>query len=434
MGGALMQLVAYGQQDVFISGNPEISFFQIAYKRHTNFAMQNIEQSTSAGVPGNSTTVTCTIARSGDLVGEMYLELKPIGSAAATSDNTSASMEWIAERAITTVELSIGGQVVDKHYQKWWRLYSELFLTDAKKKLWGKMTSSYNKVYLPLLFFFNRNPGLCLPIQALTYHEVRVNIELSPVFTTYFDPSVFKVWSNYIFLDTEERKRLLAVGRDYLIEQVQHTGTDFIDSGTTIVNLHYVNPVKELVWCFGKGSGTNDYWNTTYPNSVCNMTVSALPATTSGIVNIPVEPNDVGCPKLLITSNTTAQTNRGFWLEDLTSNINGTASVGPMDTFKLTLNGQDRFVPQPGKFFNQVQPYQHHTGCPYPGVYCYSFALRPEEHQPTGACNFSRIDAAQAVVSVKSISGMTPLYMHMFAVSYNVLRIKNGISGLIFYS
>jgi hypothetical protein len=156
---------------------------------------------------------------------------------------------------------------------------------------------------------------------------------------------------------------------------------------------------------------------------------------TSGIVNIPVDPNDVGCPKLLVTSNITAQPNRGFWVEEIAYDaIYRTLSVGPLDTFKLTLNGQDRFVPQPGKFFNQVQPYQHHSGCPYPGVYAYSFALRPEEHQPTGACNFSRVDAAQAVVSVKTISGMTPLYMHMFAVSYNVLRIKNGISGLIFYS
>jgi hypothetical protein len=368
----------------------------------------------------------------------MYLELKPIGSAAATSDNTSASMEWIAERAITTVELSIGGQVVDKHYQKWWRLYSELFLGESKKKLWGKMTSSYNKVYLPLLFFFNRNPGLCLPIQALTYHEVRVNIELSPVFTTYFDPSVFKVWSNYIFLDTEERKRLLAVGRDYLIEQVQHTGTDFIDSGTTIVNLHYVNPVKELVWCFSKGTGANDYWNTTYPNSVCNMTINAVPIVATPvagvIINTPVDPNGIGCPRLLMTSNTIVQTTRGFWLEEPTSNVLNTLSIGPMDTFKIIFNGQDRFVPQPGKYFNQVQPFEHHSGCPYPGIYSYSFSLRPEEHQPTGACNFSRIDAAQVLIQTKTVTGMTPLYMHMFAVSYNVLRIKNGISGLLFYT
>lgn len=434
MGGALMQLVAYGQQDVFITGNPEISFFQVAYKRHTNFAMQNIEQSTSVGTPGNSSTITCTIARSGDLVGEMYLELKPISGAAATSTNASASMEWIAERAITTVELSIGGQVIDKHYQKWWRLYSELFLTDAKKKLWGKMTSSYNRVYLPLIFFFNRNPGLYLPIQSLTYHEVRVNIELSPVFLTYFDPSVFKVWSKYIFLDTEERKRLLAVGRDFLIEQVQHTGTDYIGEGSTIVNVHYVNPVKELVWCFSKGSGTNDYWNTTYPNSVCNMTVNAAPEATSGTVNTTVDPNGIGCPRLLVTSNTTAHTTRGYWLEDFTAPVTNTASIGPMDTFKIIFNGQDRFVPQPGKYFNQVQPFEHHSGCPYPGIYSYSFALRPEEHQPTGACNFSRIDAAQVLIQTKTVTGMAPLYMHMFAVSYNVLRIKNGISGLLFYT
>jgi hypothetical protein len=105
-------------------------------------------------------------------------------------------------------------------------------------------------------------------------------------------------------------------------------------------------------------------------------------------------------------------------------------SVGPLNTFKLVLNGQDRFKEQKGKYFNQVQPFQHHTGSPYAGVYSYSFALKPEEHQPTGTCNFSRIDNAQVAVTMHTAQDATT--MHMFATNYNVLRIQSGMGGLAF--
>jgi hypothetical protein len=173
MAGGLMQLVAYGAQDVYLTGNPEVTFYQAKYKRHTNFAMENIEQTVN-GTAANSGRVSVTVARNGDLVGDMYLELE-------SDANTSADACWVAERAINNVELSIGGQRIDKHYQKWWRLYSELYLDESKKANWGKMTTATNgnTVYLPLIFFFNRNPGLYLPLIALQYHEVRIDIDLA---------------------------------------------------------------------------------------------------------------------------------------------------------------------------------------------------------------------------------------------------------------
>ena len=252
MAGGLMQLVAYGAQDVYLTGNPEVTFYQAKYKRHTNFAMENIEQ-TLNGNPADSGRVSVTIARNGDLVGDMYVELKT-----AASGVSGRSPFWAAERAITSVELSIGGQRVDKQYQKWWRLYSELYLDEAKKSVYGKMTSAgaASQVFLPLLFFFNRNPGLYLPLIALQYHEVRVDFDLSGTFETHLDKNVFKVWANYIYLDTEERRRFAQKGHEYLIEQTQHTGVDTVDGtngGTKQIRLSYNHPVKELVWCL---SGT----------------------------------------------------------------------------------------------------------------------------------------------------------------------------------
>ena len=401
MAGGLMQLVAYGAQDVYLTGNPKVTFFQAVYKKHTNFAMENIEQ-TLNGSPGKDGRVSVTIARNGDLVGEMYLEL------AAKKNSADPSDSYLAERAVKDVELTIGGQRIDKHYQRWWRLYSELYLDDAKKANWGKMTSKPDplkgKVFLPLIFFFNRNPGLFLPLIALQYHEVRLDIDLSSVYEDLF--TGMKVWANYVYLDTEERRRFAQKGHEYLIEQVQHTGNDAIGNAGAEkqIRLSYNHPIKELVWCLTAGAVSD--------SNLWNLSSNTTATTSFGLSN--VAPHHAGAP--LLATPTPA-----MFSEDV---------AGPLDNFKLVLNGQDRFKEQGGKYFNQVQPFCHHSGVPVTGVYSYSFALKPEEHQPTGTCNFSRIDNAQ--VSVKSKSGATATTQEMFAVNYNVLRIQSGMGGLAF--
>ena len=433
MAGGLMQLVAYGAQDVYLTGSPKVTFFQAVYKRHTNFAMENIEQVVN-GTAANSARLSVTVARNGDLIGEMYLELTPGQTLVLQSTNAAADANWIAERAVSDIELTIGGQRIDKHYQKWWRLYSELYLDEAKKLQYGKMTSTTDttadagKVFLPLVFFFNRNPGLYLPLIALQYHEVRLDITLNGTYATYFDTNAVKVWGNYVYLDTEERRRFAQKGHEYLIEQVQHTGVDTVTAaGTKQVRLSYNHPVKELVWCFS-GTGTsatfNDMWDTT-SNLGANVVTTYLASAQANIAYAS-SLSEAGAPKMVIggTGDETP------WLgEDGAVTADG--PVGPLSTFKLILNGQDRFKEQSGKYFNQVQPFYHHSGNPYPGIYSYSFALKPEEHQPTGTCNFSRIDNAQVEVVQKSDTSRTT-NMHMFAVNYNVLRIQSGMGGLAF--
>ena len=425
-----MQLVAYGAQDVYLTGSPKVTFFQAVYKRHTNFAMENIEQVVN-GTAAASARLSVTVARNGDLIGEMYLELTPGQTLVLKSTNAAADAAWIAERAVSDIELTIGGQRIDKHYQKWWRLYSELYLDEAKKLQYGKMTSAtvvtadVSKVYLPLIFFFNRNPGLYLPLIALQYHEVRLDITLHANYATYFDTNAVKVWGNYVYLDTEERRRFAQKGHEYLIEQVQHTGVDTVTAeGTKQVRLSYNHPVKELVWCFSN-SGTsatyNDMWDTTsnlganvatvFPQNAGNTYVGSL--------------STVGSPMMYVDELKTV------WAGEDGPVSSGTGPVGPLSTFKLILNGQDRFKEQSGKYFNQVQSFYHHSGNPYPGIYSYSFALKPEEHQPTGTCNFSRIDNAQVEV-VQKANALRTTNMHMFAVNYNVLRIQSGMGGLAF--
>ena len=422
MAGGLMQLVAYGAQDVYLTGNPEVTFFQAKYKRHTNFAMENIEQTVN-GTAANSGRVSVTVARNGDLVGDMYIQLE--SDEATTTTTAAADCNWVAERAVNNVELSIGGQRIDKHYQKWWRMYSELYLDESKKATWGKMTTAGDgkTVYLPLIFFFNRNPGLYLPLIALQYHEVRMDFDLASNFTTYLNAGVFKVWANYVYLDTEERRRFAQKGHEYLIEQVQHTGTDTVtaDGGTKQVRLSYNHPVKELVWCFSNTQTNNSLWNFTTASTDTNIRLESnqlLAAHHNNGSNCFVNTASSGTPMVMVGLGEATQT--AFTEE----------AVGPLNTFKLILNGQDRFKEQAGKYFNQVQSYNHHTGSPYPGIYSYSFALKPEEHQPTGTCNFSRIDNAQVQVVANTLNNATSL--HMFATNYNVLRIQSGMGGLAF--
>ena len=420
MAGGLMQLVAYGAQDVYLTGNPKVTFFQAVYKRHTNFAMENIEQTTN-GNPSNNGRISVTVARNGDLIGDMYVELSALST--LTSKTGAADCNWVAERAVKTAELSIGGQRIDKHYQRWWRLYSELYLDESKKANWAKMTTAKtgNTVYLPLIFFFNRNPGLYLPLIALQYHEVRIDFDLTSTFSTYLSTTVFKVWANYVYLDTEERRRFAQKGHEYLIEQVQHTGSDTVTAGSTSnKRLSYNHPVKELVWCFNDPASANvatSLWNFTSTPAATDI-VLECDARAGTAANCYVPIGQAGGVPLYNADASTADFDE--------------ERVGPMTDFKLVLNGQDRFKAQKGKYFNQVQSYNHHSGNPYAGVYSYSFALKPEEHQPTGTCNFSRIDNAQVAVTLPAAVASTT--MHMFAVNYNVLRIQSGMGGLSFSS
>lgn len=477
-----MQLVAFGAQDVYLSGTPKVTYFQAAYKRHTNFAMEAVQQ-TVQGAGGNGGLFSVTLSRSGDLVGDMWVSLVPTTGSATqlTSNNSGADMCWAAERAFSSIELFIGGQSVDKHYQLWFRLYAEVFLNDTKKLEWGRLTSlplatnattntSQGRVFLPLLFFFNRNPGLYLPLIALQYHEVRLDFNLTNYFSSYFGTSPIEVWANYMYLDETERGRFSKGNHEYLIEQVQKVGggdpvLNSSENSPAVVRLQFNHPVKELIWCYQDPSpitNRNALWN--FSSSVSNVNVTIDPAKIAQAGTLPM-PNQVSAPRIYIpaalTSNLylTATTATGvvstttltagstlavqsnvvsgnvFWTEAGLTNVSSNATygyeVGPLHKLKIMLNGTDRATEQWGKYYNQYQPFRYHSGAPYPGIYVYSFALKPEEHQPSGACNFSRIDMAQVSVNLKT-GVPSNLLQQMFAVNYNVLRIASGLGGLAF--
>ena len=148
-----MQLVAYGAQDAFLTGNPEITFFKVVYRRHTNFSMESIQQTPN----GSGDRLTFTVSRNGDLIGNCWLEGVTGGVA-----------------NLKSVELEIGGQRIDKHYGEWMQVWTELTCPAGKRAGFDALDGVGT---IPLQFFFCRNPGLALPLIALQYHEVKMTVE-----------------------------------------------------------------------------------------------------------------------------------------------------------------------------------------------------------------------------------------------------------------
>jgi hypothetical protein len=543
-----MQLVAYGAQDVYLTGNPQITFWKVTYRRHTNFAMESIEQ-TFNGQADFGRRVQCTISRNGDLAYRTYLQvtLPEIGQDCACDANEDIYARWLdypGEQLISMVEVEIGGQRIDRQYGDWMHIWNQLTLTSEQERGYNKMVGQTTQLtylvdprfadvesacsnkdvpaavcaprnalpettlYVPLQFWFCRNPGLALPLIALQYHEVRVNLELRPSDECLFAVTSLKkddisktvkaagayqkslvaasLYVDYIFLDTDERRRMAQNPHEYLIEQLQFTGDESVGSSSNKIKLNFNHPCKELVWVVQPDANV-DYCASFVGGSELNMALGAQPfnytdaldalvntiaafsgyeqvagagmasantgfITASGMFQDPgADGVDPGAQWGSSTADDAKGSNYSIPMPEQALGDSGVSDAGafvlaetalnmhcwgqnPVVTAKLQLNGQDRFSEREGTYFDLVQPYQHHTRSPDTGINVYSFSLRPEEHQPSGTCNMSRIDNAtlQLVLSTNAIGAADTAKVRVYATNYNVLRVMSGMGGLAY--
>jgi hypothetical protein len=541
MGGGLMQLVAYGAQDVYLTGNPQITFWKVSYRRHTNFAMESIEQ-TFNGQADFGRRVTCTISRNGDLCYRTYLQvtlpeinqhMANTGKAGVVNDGVYARwLDFPGEQLISQVEVEIGGQRIDRQYGDWMHIWNQLTLTGEQQRGYYKMVGnttqltfitdpSFNDVdgpcesnaprqvcaprnalpettlYVPFQFWYCRNPGLALPLIALQYHEVKINLDIRPIdeclwavgsldcqkgsgkVTTAYNQSLVaaSLYVDYVFLDTDERRRMAQNPHEYLIEQLQFTGDESVGSSSNKIKLNFNHPVKELIWVVQPDENV-DYCSSLECGQSLYSTLGAQPFNyTDAVDALPNAIHSFGGPESVAGSNGAFITASGLFNDagavdegaissseqwfgasnpysapNFDSDHNsGVSDAGtfvlaetsldmhcwgenPVVTAKLQLNGQDRFSEREGTYFDLVQPFQHHTRSPDTGINVYSFALRPEEHQPSGSCNFSRIDNAtlQLVLSNATVEGTKTAKVRVYATNYNVLRIMSGMGGLAY--
>lgn len=346
-----MQIVSYGAQDEYITGDPDVTFFKMAYRKHANFAMESMEQNVNI----NGNLVTCDINKDGDLITNCWIECENDKKKYDGSIDHRNGLEMIEK-----IDLLIGGQVIDTHYGEWYDIWAQLSLhrknIDGFNELINRdKLSTKTKAFIPLQFFFCKNHGLALPMIALKYHEVSLHI-------TFQDKVINpKVYVDYVYLEQEERIRFAQMEHTLLIEQVQYSGKpNILDNGVKYLN--FAHPVKELIWKYD-----NDLYG---------------------------------------------------------SKESGNMPIASEITIKL--NEYDKITNREDMYFTHIQPYQHHTNIPIgSGIYTYSFALKPEDYQPSGTCNFSRLKTAQ----IRSKLGIG---IEVYAINYNILKITSGMAGLVF--
>jgi hypothetical protein len=574
MGGALMQIVAYGAQDIYLTSNPMITFWKVTYRRHTNFAIESIEQ-TFNGQADFGRRVTCTISRNGDLAYRTYLQvtlpeinqLMGVGNY-TTGQNTGVYARWLdfpGEQLIAQVEVEIGGQRIDRQYGDWMHIWNQLTMTAEQQRGYFKMIGNTTQLtfitdpsfsdvespcdsdaprqvcaprnalpettlYIPLQFWFCTNPGLALPLIALQYHEVKINLDIRPIdeclwavttlncntnpysgqagqyatgrpvpATIAYNQSLVaaSLFVDYVFLDTDERRKMAQNPHEYLITQLQFTGDESVGSSANKIKLNLNHPVKELIWVVQPDKNV-DYCSATNCDSLLYKVLGAQPfnytdaidalpnavhafggpdavardanafidarglfndagaldyVSLSGYWNGPTNPYNMpgfgganvplpeGAELAAALANGSIHHNTNSGVSDAGTFVLTETSVdmhcwglNPVVSAKLQLNGQDRFAEREGSYFSWVQPFQAHTRAPDEGINVYSFALKPEEHQPSGTCNFSRIDNAtlQLVLSNPTVEGTNTAKVRVYATNYNVLRIMSGMGGIAY--
>ena len=374
--GGLIQLAAYGNADVFLTGNPQITFWKMVFKRYTNFAIESIEQPFT-GTPNFGTISSVTLPKNtADLIHKCHIQVQ-----LKKTNNDSSLKDQFGLKLLKRVIVSIDGMDIDAQTGEWMSYWNEYTMEDEKKDGYNEMIGNSTTLFgtveedddcttviIPLMFYFCKTPGLSLPIHALQYSEVKVRVEFNEKVhcITGSNISIEKcsLFVDYVFLDVEEKKQILQGAQEFLITQTQELSGKISDSTAHEgnVKLDFIHPIKELIWAFQGSDG----------------------------------------------------------------------SMKHMTSAHLTMNGgQKRASERPAKYFRLVQPYDHHSKIPTLPLYMYSFALKPEEAQPSGTCNYSRLDNSYLYYKLKSNHGASRI--KVFATNTNLLRIMSG-KGALAYS
>lgn len=403
MGGGLLQLLAVGVQDIYIIGNPQITFFKTIFKKHTNFSLESVSQ-TIDGRTNFGQQIEVTISRVGDLLKDIILEvLLPV------LPNGYYWTNGIGNVLVKQVDLEIGGQLIDRHYSEWLDIWSQLTVNASKIGAYDAMVGNYSSIsgieanainqlrlYVPMYFWFNRDYAMVLPLIALQYHTIVLKITLRDFNSCYRNNTVsttldsslyqiqqFRIWADYVYLDMEERRKFAQTSHEYLIEQLQFAGDEFISSTGNSVSkkLIFNHPVKELYWVHVR----NDFEQTN-----------------------------------ILTGNQQLDYSLSTDIETFGEGV-------------LQLNGVERFEKRNANYFRLVQNYQFHTHYSNKNIYTYSFGVYPEKPQPSGTCNMSKFTNITLYLDYYSINhSQNDMILKVFCINYNIFRIMSGMAGLAF--
>ena len=426
MGGGQIQLIAYGEQDIYLTGNPQITFFKSVYRRYTNFSMECIEQTMQGNISTNEFIGNFKLGRHGDLLHKMHFEIELETLSISGSPTYCSYVNSTGYCYLKQMDLEIGGELIDRHHGQWYDIYNELYDIHAKEQLFVNkhdreafITNNSQpkkvKLYIPLHFWFCKEVGESLPLIALQYHDVElkttfrdlralINASGSPGTVTLQDPTI-RLWGNYIYLDTDERKRFAKGGHEYLIEQVQLIKGNY----TSRVSIPFNHSVKSLYWVIQNNTAITERLDYTNINS---------------------NNNNLGVGDTWNDSND--YLNYMTHKDSFPDYVGTNTLYEQFEKAKITLNGLDRIPLRSATYFRKIQPYECDHRIPDKFIYMYSFCLKPNEYQPSGALNFSKID--NAYLEFTGDIDDSNYTISIYAINYNVLRIMSGMGGLLYSS
>lgn len=413
---ALLQLVARGRQDAYLTSNPQFTFFKHVYRRYTQFSIESIP----IDFDGNcdfGRRITVVIPRYADLLTSLNIEVDLPALPQLPGQPTNYWVNDIGHALITDVSIEIGDKEIDKHTGDWLNIWTELTTPAEKRQGFNEMIGHYD-VYppvdvsgqtttltIPLRFWFCNSIGAALPLIALQAHPVRLIIHIAPFQNLWWStdtptnladpcPSInpvsitrFQMFGDYIYLDKEERQRFAATEHEYLIDQLQISPIQSIPAGISKLSapLFFNHCCKEFIWVLQQ---------TRMPYA-----------------------------REWFNYSTALQYNGGE---------RAVATTDLLGTAILRLDGYDRFYVRNAPYFRLTQAYQHHTVVPQNFIYLYSFSIKPEEVQPSGTLNCSKIDDINLGLTFNPPYLNQDRTLQVYATNYNVLRIIGGLGGLAF--
>lgn len=498
MPGGVLQLAARGVQNLFLTGNPQITFFVSIYKRHTNFAIESIQEYLNGGADFGK-KVSCVIDRYGDLITDVFLEVDLPRISFPHNESRNIFYSWtnsVGHALVKYVEIEIGGEVIDRHYGQWLEIWNELTIPEEKRHAYNEMIgkhSNFNattqggpmKLRIPLQFWFCRNKGLALPLIALQYHEVRFNFEFRKL-DELWASSTTKIMNNdcinqyeknlsgncdknnackkecvdendtnctieeleycnyknlkienailyidYIFLDTEERRRFAQCHHEYLVENLQIHSESLHSTSINKISLDFNHPVKELIWVFQTEDVLQHRRHTGMELFNFNAGVSMNPIASDDCNDYPDYPKCQTKQNPCINCENTSEECFECGIVPDNKHVPILKATDPMVEARIQFEGNDRFRERDGSYFRLVQPYQRHYRVPDNFIYMYSFGFSPEEHQPSGTANFSMLDNVELQFKMRE-NIKTNIMISIYATNYNILKIQDGMGGLVY--
>ena len=493
MSGGLIQLVAYGTQDLFITKDPEITFFKIVYRRYTNFSTEAIPQQFTTH-PQFGKKITCKISKSGDLVGKMHLVVTLPNIPKFKDENNEVDhitkFAWVRRigyAIIKNIEIEIGGELIDRQYGDWLNIWHELNITSSKNldKILGNVEELIDfsngkkcyKLFVPLRFWFNRFPGLSLPVIALKHSHIKINLEINDINkcciiapTHYIDiENDFVNFKQYEYIE-QNINGVKSLARfihfDILNRRLylwRLTGNGFngqsckypiygLDSGFIAIpqidmvehvhiNKSFNKKSIELkeVFLLVEYIYLDQEERIKFSESKHEYLIEQILYSGEKNIDSPHQSYRLGFNQTCKELQWVSQLNLAQKINDIFNYTNSLERykngklVGDNIILKETImfNGLERLSMRESDYFGVIQPYQNYSNSPETGINVYSFSLYPEKYQPSGSANLGKIDDVLLKISV-SHKFENAAKIRIYGVAYNVFRITHGICGLLF--